>query len=359
MNCLHPIRVKHPALRGAKSLSRLKELSKVDEYSYFKECANISEFLVVPCGSCYNCRKARASSWRSRLLLEQLYGKHKNALFITLTLDNEHLSSFRDDPAAFWRRFRDRFRKEYRRTPVWWFTTELGERNGRLHLHGIIWDAPFYISSSVWRSREKMAQKLSSSWKYGSVWVDYASDKTMGYITKYITKTSVKENGKIHHLTVNWNFRPKVFCSPGIGRRWGELNKSSIVSHVLTKSTNVSDLFFSCHINGHSYPLPRYFREAFTTPEARRGASYARKRNFALEFGDNAPPFCRYLGSKRFSSFDAYRSELAALSSVLHRDGLDSDSFVIDVDLAQYEFDLYHSFRQSLLLIQSVYGTTA
>lgn len=359
MACLSPIKVRHPALRGAVSQDRLRSLFDVDSYSYMKESAIITSHLIVPCGSCYECRRARSSSWRTRLLLENLYGRHRSAVFVTLTLDSEHLSSFSEDPALFWRRFRDRFRKAWRVTPRWWFTTELGERTGRLHLHGIIWDLPFYRRPSDRRGISFMVDNLKSVWKYGHVWIDYASDRTMSYITKYMLKTEVKdEKGNVVKLSVR-NFKPRVFCSPGIGRDWGTLNRDLVRSCTLTTSHRDSDYHCSCHVGGISVPLPRYFRQSLTSAEERRTARYLRRRSFFKMFGSNPPPLSRIFKGRTYVDNVSYCQALQDYSSKVYSLGLDSYIALSSVDIFAFEQDSQLYFNRIITQIEQLYGTSS
>lgn len=49
----------------------------------------ISDYDLIPCGSCYSCRMTKARDWTVRCLLESQY--HEESWFITLTYDDDHL----------------------------------------------------------------------------------------------------------------------------------------------------------------------------------------------------------------------------------------------------------------------------
>ena len=77
-----------------------------------------------------------------------------------------------------------------------WFITELGhEKTERLHLHGIVWG----IGTD---------QLIKEKWSYGITYTgNYVNEKTINYITKYMTKIDEKHP----------DFVGKVLCSKGIG----------------------------------------------------------------------------------------------------------------------------------------------
>lgn len=71
--------------------------------------------------------------------------------------------------------------------------TELGETNGRIHLHGIVWGA---------------TTEDIDKWNYGYTYIGrYVSENTIEYITKYMLKLNPSDK----------EFKGKVLCSPKIG----------------------------------------------------------------------------------------------------------------------------------------------
>ena len=90
----------------------------------------------------------------------------------------------------------ERIRKKTGKSIKHWFTTELGhEKTERLHLHGIVWG----IGTD---------QLVEEKWNYGITYTgNYVNEKTINYITKYMTKIDEKHP----------DFVGKVLCSKGIG----------------------------------------------------------------------------------------------------------------------------------------------
>ena len=102
------------------------------------------------------------------------------------------------------RRFLERCRKLTKKSPKHWCCTELGEENGRIHLHGIFWC-------------EK--ELILKCWQYGYVYIgEYVNEKTIMYITKYMLKINEKRP----------DFKGKVLSSAGIGK--GYLNRKDSIS---------------------------------------------------------------------------------------------------------------------------------
>ena len=167
MMCVKPINVVNPRYR--KYLAEDKRFPNLPALDDF--------FLIVPCGKCFECRKKRASQWRSRLMLEVLHGKYKNAHFITFSFSDEYLKQFHLDDvynikrsgiAVPIRRFLERYRKHFGVSLRHFFITELGEKKGRFHLHGIVFD-----------SELKTKEEYDKVWKYGWTWIGYVNVKTV------------------------------------------------------------------------------------------------------------------------------------------------------------------------------------
>lgn len=220
-------------------------------------------FIWVPCGKCFNCRKTRASNWRSRLIHEISLGKHKRAHFVTFTISPEHYAFCSNNPSRCIRLFLERYRKRYGKSLRHWFVTELGENSGRFHFHGIIFDYPDSF------------KQLHHLWSYGHIWVgSRCNEATASYIVKYITKPSEWDE----------DFVSQVFCSPGIGRCYA-LRPDSLRFHNSTSEGVFYLRFSSCRASIPRYYLPYLFsrdqlidarvRSRFTPPPLTyRGVTY-------------------------------------------------------------------------------------
>lgn len=298
MSCLNPILVEHPYSRH-KTLSyeSLKRFSDAG-YSY----RLVHEYysgrkIFVPCRKCINCRKKRASDWATRLLLEHKFGKHRNAVFLTLTLDNEHYDS-RKDASHLIRRFFDLVRKRFKARCKYFIIDELGEESGRYHFHAIVFDFPMagliqgldlsrkgYTRLSP---RDKMRVKrftdfVNKLWKHGMTRPGNVCSKSIFYIVKYILKT--------HPLKSD--FTPKVWCSPNFGLCYVNSNpnfRSLLISDSADKHL---------HIDGRKYFPPKYFFSKIIDWNERFLRSF--ENTFSL-----TPPTLRY-GPYTFDNWRDYR----------------------------------------------------
>lgn len=212
----------------------------------------------IGCGKCIECMKQKAREWQIRLTED--IREYKNANFVTLTfseesllkltrialkdlneIENEYIITNETARIAV-RRFLERWRKKHKKSVRHWLITELGHENTeRIHLHGIIY--------------AEDAEEIEKIWSYGWVYIgDYVNERTVNYITKYITKTDL----------IHKEYKPKIFTSSGIGKNYfnrkdWELNKY--------KEENTDEAYkFK---NGTKSSLPIYYRNKIYSEEER------------------------------------------------------------------------------------------
>lgn len=239
----------------------------------------------VKCGKCMECRKQIAREWQVRLMEDIIV--NKNGKFITLTFSNESITELdeaveeiereaaegsepgtgrrsegyeRDNRIAVLgiRRFLERWRKEYGRSIRHWLITECGG-NGteNIHLHGIIWTDEDL----------RMVEKI---WKYGYMWkgkeakngitgkttiINYVSEATANYITKYITKVDKKHG----------NFKGKICSSKGIG---GGYTQRMDAGRNVYKEDGKTEEYYRTR-TGHKIAMPIYWRNKIYSEEER------------------------------------------------------------------------------------------
>lgn len=181
------------------------------------------KYVPIGCQSCLECRKQKARDWKIRLMED--IKQHKNARFITLTFNNESYSKIAetilnkaetkptgyqlDNAIATYavRHWLERYRKQHKTSIRHWLVTELGhEGTENIHLHGIIYTDTL--------------KETIKHWKYGYVWAgyempngelqNYVNDKTITYITKYVTKQDIKHP----------NYQSIILTSAGIGNNF-------------------------------------------------------------------------------------------------------------------------------------------
>lgn len=187
----------------------------------------IFRYVTADCGKCLECRKKKMREWKVRLIEELRY--NHNAIFVTLTLNNESLEKMWK-PKDYIRRFLERYRKKTKKSVKHWFVTEAGEENGRLHFHGIIWD---------WNNEIE----LNKTWKYGFVYIgNYVNEKSINYIVKYMLKPNLKFK----------DFKQEVFCSAGIGKNFINRPQALISKKKLEEFYRLN--------NGQKIAMPKYYK---------------------------------------------------------------------------------------------------
>lgn len=218
--CLFTKFIINPRVKKAYKEGNAKEV--------IKNLKNENMYMVpVTCGECIECRKRLSMDWTVRLNYE--IQENKNGKFMTMTFSNEALDELYETTKEYRklykmtglkkyklpkgvhgittlaiRRFTERWRTFHKETIRHWLITELGhEETERIHIHGIIFT-------------DKTIEEIEERWMYG--WCDdgskkgggYVNGRTIGYITKYITKIDKDHPG----------FRGKIYASKGIGREF-------------------------------------------------------------------------------------------------------------------------------------------
>lgn len=247
MSCPKPINLPNPRYYYKNINSPLWPKKSWDYELYqsdLKSDPYVSLMLDVPCGKCIYCRKSYASQWRARLLIDYRTYPKKNAIFVTFTIAPEHYGMC-DEPYYYMRHFLDRYRKKYKQSLRYFFITEKGEQNGRLHFHGILYD----VCGSFY--------ELKKLWKYGIIWIGWCNDATCNYILKYLTKS------------YNSEFKPRIYTSPGVGKYY--LTEEKLQYHYDNENNTIT-------INGYNYPMPRYlYNRVFPDPVHRHYISYVNR----------------------------------------------------------------------------------
>ena len=217
------------------------------------------------CGNCMECRKMKGREWRIRIGEE--IRDRKDGKMVTLMFSDEWLNELRlkvnegrvaklsdwdlDNQVCVYavklfgmRYIRERKRqgkdnKALRR----WLVTELGSKNDRIHMHGIVFTD---ISDD----------DLKVLWQYGHVHIPkngFVSDATVNYISKYFTKVDFEHKG----------YKPKMMVSQGMGAGYVKRNKRT---HAFRGENTVQTYRTR---QGVKLPLPMYYRKALWNDEER------------------------------------------------------------------------------------------
>lgn len=224
----------------------LKMLPPRVDFNYRVLCETYGDrnILVVPCGKCPSCQKAYRRMWSLRCEAEaRLYEKSS---FITLTLDNKHVTNEvkKDHLKTFIKALRNRGIKvryfacgEYGRHPL------TGDRE-RPHYHIIIFGyVPEDIkpwckgNSGEWQYTSKF---INDIWQKGFATVGIFKPEAAGYVAGYVDKKETEEDGFLMMST-----------RPGLGYEYYRKNMAVLAEF---------DLFVSQ--GGFAAALPRYFEKA-------------------------------------------------------------------------------------------------
>lgn len=201
-------------------------------------------YAPIGCGKCIECRKQKSAGWKVRL--NEDIRMNKNAVFVTLTFDEEHLlkwgSMVDDAPDKIVeneiariavRHFLEKWRKKTKKSVRHWLITELGHKGTeRIHIHGIIWTYDKNL--------------IIEKWDNGFVYLGtYVNETTIGYIVKYITKIDSDHKG----------FEPKIFASAGIGAGYFKRD-----DHKTNKFNGINTREYYQTRSGYKLNLPKYYR---------------------------------------------------------------------------------------------------
>jgi len=220
-----------------------------------------TKYVPVGCGKCMECMKQKSRTWNVRLNEE--IRTDNTGIFVTLTFSNEqidHIANGRDTEGKLIskpinllgydldneiakiavRRFLERWRKKYKKSVKHWLVTEIGGHNSEnIHLHGIVFT--------------KYKNDITNIWQYGYVFTgDYVSEKTISYITKYITKTDIKHK----------NYTQIILTSPGIGSNY--LKRRDSKNNKYT-GNNTKETY--TNRQGYKINLPIYYRNKIYTDD--------------------------------------------------------------------------------------------
>lgn len=222
-------------------------------------------YIKIGCGWCIECRKKISNDWRIRLTEE--IKSNKSSEFITFSFSPESIRTLKDEiitkkykgidgkeidvnilAAYSLRMFSERWRKKYKKSPRYWFVTELGHTNSeRLHLHGIIFN-------TTNKTRKKFQKDIIEKWKYGNVYIGQWVDiRTINYLMKYVTKLDDKHTG----------YKQKIFTSKKMGENYIYEKKN------LHKFNGEKTITKYKNSNGTLNALPRYYKEKLWTEEER------------------------------------------------------------------------------------------
>lgn len=274
----------------------VKVHQKVTFYHY------VDRYVRVPCGKCLACRRRRQQDWSFRVQKE---AEHCRSLggcvyFVTLTLDNEHLSYLTDKDTGevsqnptldtleignFMRRMRKRFGADSMR---YFGCGEYGDHvtdNLRPHYHIVL-----FLKDNL--TAESLRPSIESCWKKGLVLgIHELNTKLAEYVAKY----SMKRVGFDYSDRVPPFARMSL--KPAIG--------ACYLASPEAKLYKLQESFILYDWTGTRYAIPRYFRDRMYSKDlidARR-ISFERQILTLNEVSIRKDPLClfkRYQANVRY-----------------------------------------------------------
>lgn len=149
---------------------------------------------LIPCGKCIGCRLDNCRQWTFRGLCE--LDEHSISAFITLTVDDEHMSIVFPNGRLQYRPFQlwlKRLRKMIAPLQIrYMMCGEYGTHTCRPHYHCIVfgWFPPDYVyfGSPTGKYNVYISDSLKSLWPYGFHTVSVANEQTIKYLVGYVLK---------------------------------------------------------------------------------------------------------------------------------------------------------------------------
>lgn len=201
--------------------------------------------ITVPCGKCFYCRRKYVLMWTLRLTHELISYKN-NAVFVTLTYNNENLPADKSVNIRDIQLFIKRVRKYFKDIKIKYYcVSEYGNENKtyRPHYHLILYGLHVDDEKkAIFKMSHLFTTKL---WKKGFTTVKPCNSDRIGYTVKYLMKNYLYENDKIIKKGYKPNFSLK---SKGLG-----------LDYLLE---NWKDYIYRDFINFKKYKIgvPRYYK---------------------------------------------------------------------------------------------------
>lgn len=208
--------------------------------------------LILPCGKCYACRRAKALEWSVRLSLERQYWH--DACFVTLTYDDEHLGS----PSLNYedaRNFLKYVRHNSSRPIKYLISGEYGDHTARKHWHAVIFGLGY--NDCVWLGGKPTIPLITAAWQdKGNIVIGSAESGAISYVAGYcLKKYGSVTRYKLHEMDEMGIMPPRRYFSRGLGASWIDDHRDEILKD---KITRLNLMLGSTPV---SVPMPRYYVE--------------------------------------------------------------------------------------------------
>lgn len=189
----------------------------------------------MACGHCIACRINAQREWTVRNIHELSYWDE--AVFVTLTYDDEHLPWENSLYRYELQNFLKRLRKEISPRKIKYFACgEYGDLRGRPHYHLIIYGMGF--QKDDWKH-------IFRCWGRGHIKLGSVTHDSIQYVCGYVMK---KYNGAVQKEKFGDRWPQFMACSKGIGEQWINDNYKKV-----TENLTVT-------YRGNALGIPRYYR---------------------------------------------------------------------------------------------------
>lgn len=265
--------------------------------------------LELPCGNCLGCRLDYAKQWALRCMLESK--KYEENVFLTLTYDDEHLSSpslIKDDLTKFVKDLRRQWEYHYNISEIRFFACgEYGELYTRPHFHLILFNCPVPDKQIIAKSRGinyYTSPHIERIWNKGFITLGDVTYESCAYVARYVIK---KQKGKgSAEFYDNLGLEPefvRMSRRPGIAREWFEENKDKIYEF---------DEIFLSDGKGNLRTLKpaRYFDRLYDNYKPEQLEEIKSRRRIAGELKRENE--MRTLGFENRNDYLAYKEELTS-----------------------------------------------
>ena len=244
--------------------------NKKEKYDELCVC---TDAVLIPCRHCVGCCTSLSREWMHRMVLEKEVSK--TSYFLTLTYDEENIpvnhqlnKKHLDD---FLKALRNYFKNKYDYDGIRYYACgEYGSKTARPHYHAIIYNLPltpleFKVFGFEYDKRYKFRvvgkgedgtdlyefDLLNQLWKKGFVVVGQVTDRSCGYVARYVDKKRL--SGEKNKDLKACGIVPEFNCMsrmPGIGVPYYE----KYYKKILDNNLNI-------FINGTTISVGRMFEK--------------------------------------------------------------------------------------------------
>lgn len=308
---------------------RLFEHPETGDKEWFK-CV---QQVLVPCGHCVGCSSDISRDWSYRMLMEKEMSK--NAWFLTLTYDDEHLPKnhqlSKEELDAFIKKLRNFYYHLGLKDIRYYACGEYGSKSARPHYHMIVYNFPLtpmefslfsisppkecYKNKIVGTSFDKTPlyqfDFLNDLWQNGYVVVGEVTQASCAYVARYVNKKRL--SGEKNKDLKEKGIVPEFNCMsrmPGIGVPYYEENYDRILNSDLSvyigrSMVTVGRSFEKWLEKNHPERLQEY--KELKMKKALYGMMFNQQKE--LEFGDLNKAF-EHLEELKISAFKSLKRNL-------------------------------------------------